>query len=187
MSLSKSYSISHLDLDSLDSIKSISDDKIGVIALHLGSFDVEPNALVELVFSVKQNAKIFILSDMPSYQEAISLLAKGIRGYANSRMLAQNLGHAVDAVEFGDIWLPPELITELIKTVKPNGASSATKQKLSKKEYEVAKLVSQGHSNIEIADALNIAERTVKSHLTTIYDKLHIKDRLALALLVKNL
>lgn len=186
MSLGKLYFISHLDLESLDSIKSIPDDKIGVIALHLDSFDVDPSALVELLFSAKQNAKIFILSDVPNHQEAISLLAKGIRGYANSRMLAKNLEHAVAAVEFGDIWLPPELITELIKTVKPNGASSGTEQKLSKKEYEVAKLVSQGHSNIEIADALNIAERTVKSHLTTIYDKLHIKDRLALALLVKN-
>lgn len=182
--LLKNYSVKCIDI--ANDAKSLGDEKIKIILLHSDSLGTDKAVLVEQAVAINPKAKIFVLSDLPNYQEAIVLLAKGISGYANSRMLAENLEHAVSAVEFGDIWIPPEFINELIKLVKPNSGSSEVKRKLSKKEYEVSKLVSQGLSNIEIADKLNIAERTVKSHLTSTYEKLHIKDRLALALLVKN-
>jgi len=182
--LSKNYSLTYFD--SLDKVK-VSGDSVRLILLHLDSFSSDRSELVEQISSQNPKAKIFALSNFPNHQEAVVLLSKGVVGYANSRMLAQNLEHALSAVEFGDIWLPPEFITELIKAVKPNGATSEIKRRLSKKEFEVAQLVSDGHTNIEIADTLNIAERTVKSHLTSIFEKLQVKDRLALALLVKNI
>ena len=182
--LLKNHSVRYIDIST--DAKSLGDEKIKIILLHSDSFGTDKSALVEQVTAINPKAKIFVLSDIPNHQEAILLLTKGIRGYANSRMLAETIEHAVAAVEFGDIWIPPEFINELIKLVKPNSGSSEIKRKLSKKEYEVAKLVSQGLSNIEIADKLNITERTVKSHLTSVYERLRIKDRLALALLIKN-
>jgi DNA-binding NarL/FixJ family response regulator len=54
--------------------------------------------------------------------------------------------------------------------------------KLSSREQEIASLVKEGLSNKEIAKHSNITERTVKAHLSSIYEKLHIKDRVALVI-----
>jgi len=54
-------------------------------------------------------------------------------------------------------------------------------KKLSEREIEVAKLIAMGDSNKVIARKLNITERTVKSHVSTIFTKLDVKDRLKLA------
>nr|WP_256473800.1 helix-turn-helix transcriptional regulator [Aliidiomarina quisquiliarum] len=55
---------------------------------------------------------------------------------------------------------------------------------LSEREADVVQLILKGYSNAEIAAALFVAERTVKDHLTNIFKKLNVKDRLQLALLV---
>ena len=57
---------------------------------------------------------------------------------------------------------------------------------LSHREAEVATLLSQGDSHKEIAEKLQITVRTVKAHASAIYSRLNIKDRLALALLLRN-
>ena len=59
-------------------------------------------------------------------------------------------------------------------------------ENLTKREYEIALLVGRGESNKQIARQLDITERTVKAHLTEIFRKLAISDRIKLALLVKE-
>jgi hypothetical protein len=53
------------------------------------------------------------------------------------------------------------------------------------KEFEVLQLVSKGYSNAKIANELNIAEVTVKKHIGSMFEKLDVKDRLSLALILK--
>ena len=57
---------------------------------------------------------------------------------------------------------------------------------LTKREIEVAKSVADGCSNREIAERLNISERTVKARLTSIFQKLDVRDRVQLALLMRG-
>ena len=59
-------------------------------------------------------------------------------------------------------------------------------EKLTKREYEIATLVGRGESNKRIANRLDITERTVKAHLTEIFRKLQITDRIKLALMMKD-
>jgi DNA-binding NarL/FixJ family response regulator len=58
---------------------------------------------------------------------------------------------------------------------------------LSEREAQVARLVAAGFSNREIADRLAITERTVKAHLTAIFEKLGLRDRLQLSLRINGL
>jgi len=58
---------------------------------------------------------------------------------------------------------------------------------LTEREVEVARLVAGGSSNREVAEQLAVTERTVKAHLTTIFEKLAIRDRLQLSLKVNGL
>jgi DNA-binding NarL/FixJ family response regulator len=57
---------------------------------------------------------------------------------------------------------------------------------LTQREYEIATLVGNGETNKQIARRLDITERTVKAHLTEVFRKLDIADRLKLALIVKG-
>jgi two-component system nitrate/nitrite response regulator NarL len=57
---------------------------------------------------------------------------------------------------------------------------------LTRMEHKVAELVARGRANLEIAADLDIAERTVKAHLTSVYEKTKTGSRLSLALLINR-
>ena len=130
---------------------------------------------------------VMVLSTTPTFEQARSVLAVGAKGYGNTMMHESYLVSACQAIQEGNIWLSPEYINLMIqelpsmpkKEINPLGA-------LSHREAEVAILLSQGDSHKEIAEKLDITVRTVKAHSTAIYYRLNIKDRLALALLLRN-
>jgi DNA-binding NarL/FixJ family response regulator len=80
------------------------------------------------------------------------------------------------------------LILDSYARAKEKDASNSGKilESLTKREREIADLVAQGQSNLEIAANLDIAERTVKAHLSSIYEKTKTGSRLNLALLINR-
>jgi len=106
---------------------------------------------------------------------------------------------AVTSVLKGDIWIQRHLVPRVIGTLvkmKPEPTqtldssktieSSALLKTLSSRESDVAKMIREGESNKIIAKSLSISERTVKAHLTSIFKKLNVPDRLHLALYIKE-
>ncbi len=65
-------------------------------------------------------------------------------------------------------------------------AENDTLARLTRRELEIARLINKGCSNKTVAKELDIAERTVKAHLSSIFDKLHVKDRLQLVVLMSG-
>ena len=129
------------------------------------------------------------LAEVPDYKQAMRLQRRGVRGYGNRHMLLANLKQAVAAVRAGQVWMPPAIITQMISSISPAEPESGQPlplEELSKREREVADLVAQGLSNQEIADKLFISVRTVKAHLTSIFSKTGCRDRLELAVGMKN-
>lgn len=133
------------------------------------------------------SAKVLLLSPMPNFSEGVTLLQQGVRGYGNSYMQKTHFCQAVATIQNDAIWIYPELMQELIvqgsKSVVSNEEVLDT---LSIRERDVAKELEKGLSNKEIALALEITERTVKAHLSSIYEKLGVNDRLALAVLLRK-
>ncbi|MEA3373642.1 MAG: response regulator transcription factor [Campylobacterota bacterium] len=131
-------------------------------------------------------SKIMVLSDAPSFAEGSKLLPLGIRGYGNTYIHLKHLTQAMITIENGAVWLYPSFMRQLI-----HGAASSSKKKsdtldrLTERERETALLVKDGKSNKEIATALDITERTVKQHMSNIFEKLGVSDRLSLAMLLK--
>ena len=80
------------------------------------------------------------------------------------------------------------LILDSYTRAKEKAVSNSEKklESLTKREREIANLISQGQSNLEIAANLNITERTVKAHLSSIYEKTKTGSRLNLALLINR-
>ena len=128
-----------------------------------------------------------VLSTTPTFEQARAYLAMGAKGYGNTMMHESYLVSAFQSIYEGNMWLSPEYITKMIQDL-PSMPKKETNPltTLSHREAEVATLLSQGDSHKEIAEKLQITVRTVKSHASAIYSRLNIKDRLALALLLRN-
>ncbi len=130
-----------------------------------------------------------VLVEVPDFGQAMRLMRRGVRGYGNRHMQPENLKQAVAAIQGGQVWMPPAIISRMINTIppaEPEPAVQAAIDQLSKREAEVAHWVAQGLSNKELADKLHISVRTVKAHLTSIFSKTGFRDRVALAIRMKN-
>ncbi len=141
------------------------------------------------MLSAKQGNKVFVLSDRPNNDEGITCLRLGCVGYANSYIAQPRLSLAIQAVASGLIWTGSSLMQHLIQSStagSTNPGENGTTQsplldKLSKREYQVAALVAEGLHNREVAQRLDITERTVKAHLSSAYAKTSTQSRLGLA------
>jgi DNA-binding NarL/FixJ family response regulator len=134
---------------------------------------------------------IIVLSDTPSDQEALAAFSAAARAYCNSHATPEVLLQIASVVEQGGLWIGESLMQRLVQATagisQPSSQSvqaAPWETKLTEREREVAKVVAAGASNKEVARQLGITERTVKAHLTTIMDKLGVRDRLQLALAV---
>lgn len=135
--------------------------------------------------------RIFAFSDEPNEREGLHLLRAGVRGYANTFMAPELLRTAVNVVLAGEIWAGRKLVELLIRAmtrVAPDEPeeSIAGLDALTERERDTARLVAQGMSNKQVAGELDITERTVKAHLSAIFQKTGIRNRLQLALMMKG-
>jgi DNA-binding NarL/FixJ family response regulator len=137
-------------------------------------------------------SKFFLLSDQPNEEEGLAFLKLGIVGYGNTYISQARLVEAVRVISGGAVWLGQKVIQQLIlesyskakEQVAPGSGQRLAG--LTRAEHKVAELVARGQSNLEIAFNLKITERTVKAHLTSIYEKTKTGSRLSLALLINR-
>ncbi len=137
--------------------------------------------------------KIVVLADRPDDKRGAAFLGLGVVGYGNSYMTAERLIAAVEAVASGTVWISQNIMQQLIGFLA-EGKDLATLEEnpgddlaiLSRRELQIAQLVAEGRSNLEIAQQLDIAERTVKAHMSSIFIKVGVRGRLQLALLVNK-
>ena len=91
-------------------------------------------------------------------------------------------------VQVGGLWLGADLMRQLVFAtagiLKRDTQVPPVLAVLSQRERDVAEAVAAGKNNKEIARDLNITERTVKAHLSAVFDKLKVRDRLHLVLVM---
>ena len=138
------------------------------------------------------DAPVVALSDEPRDEEGMGALRAGVSGYCNGYASPAVLQQVAETVLQGGVWLGQSLLQKLIATTaqslpKLAAVSSDWTLSLTEREVMVARAVASGASNKEIADQLNITERTVKAHLTAAFEKLKVRDRLQLTLLVSGI
>jgi DNA-binding NarL/FixJ family response regulator len=131
-----------------------------------------------------------VLSDAHSDNEALAAFAGAARGYCNSHAAPAILQQVGMVVHQGGIWIGESLMQRLVAqtdnlVAAPSNVNDHRVDSLTPRELEVAQAVAAGHSDREIATRLGITERTVKAHVSAILEKLEVRDRLQLALLLK--
>lgn len=135
-----------------------------------------------------ESIKIAIFRNNTNNIEGCGFLKKGYKAYAHSMSNINIIEDIIKAIQKGNIWMYPELMQFLISSVPvENQKEKELLNKLSSKELEVLELLSEGLNNSKIAQTLDLAEITVKKHISSLFKKLDKKDRLSLALFFKSI
>jgi two-component system nitrate/nitrite response regulator NarL len=139
-----------------------------------------------------------IVVDNPPLPEndQVELFKLGVHGFCQRDISSELLVKAVEAVLNGELWMQRSLVTRIIDELTQGGSSANLTNSLSTgspiecltpRELEVAQMVHKGGNNKSIARTLDISERTVKAHLSSIFRKLNIENRLHLAIFFHNI
>ncbi|MCK9491465.1 MAG: LuxR C-terminal-related transcriptional regulator [Sulfurimonas sp.] len=169
----------------LDEIEELIDLKNSVIILNYSALGSNAKNLIE---AMSQNSNlVMVLHRNPDIATAKQLLSFGAKAYGNALMRDHFINSAIETIKEGLVWLHPEFTSELINQLPQtkDKDNTLTLEKLSDREKEVAILLKDGDTYKNIAQKLEITPRTIKAHAQSIYTKLQVKDRLALALLLK--
>lgn len=150
------------------------------LAAILGALTISPTQIV------------VVLADEPSDAIIAEACALGASGCCNTHAAPEVLRQVALVVENGGLWIGQSLLQRLVGSTsrvleaRPEAKLDTWSGLLSERESQVAKLVAGGASNKEIADQLSITERTVKAHLSAIFEKLGLRDRLQLSLRING-
>ena len=168
-------------------------DSVARAVLWLDSSNLTAGDLAgEIQSAVALGRPVVVMSAIPGEAEAFSVLNAGCVGYCHVNAAQDQLQEIALVVEHGGLWMPPELMQRLLAfsmRVAPVAAAADERQlnELTARELMVADQVARGATNREIAQSLEITERTVKAHLSSIFGKLKVRDRVQLALAMNNI
>lgn len=129
--------------------------------------------------SVSPSSKVIVLTSKPDDELVVPAIRAGALSYLLKDISAAELSAAIRSAAAGKPALHPmaasRMIRELSEPAPPGG-------EISPREMEVLQLIAEGLTNKEIGARLFIAERTVKSHVTRLLEKLALRDRTQLAI-----
>jgi len=122
--------------------------------------------------------RVLVLTSFTEPAKVVPALRAGAAGYLFKDVEPEALAQAIRAVHAGQVLLEPEVASALLKGDSDDGRAGA----LTDREREVLAEIARGRSNREIARALVLSEKTVKTHVSSILTKLGLADRTQAAL-----
>ncbi|MFC5032524.1 response regulator transcription factor [Streptomyces sp. So13.3] len=126
-------------------------------------------------------ARVLIVTSFTEQRTIVPALRAGAAGYVYKDVDPEALAGAIRSVHAGHVLLQPEVADALLSQEFPGGGQGRGNA-LTEREREVLTLIADGRSNREIARALVLSEKTVKTHVSNILMKLDVSDRTQAAL-----
>jgi two-component system, NarL family, response regulator LiaR len=134
------------------------------------------------IIAENPDARILVLTSFAEDEKVFPAIKAGALGYLLKDSSPQDLLQAIRTVHRGEASLHPAIARKLMRELNQPPSLPPTTDPLTEREVEVLKQVAQGLSNDEIAEKLVVSERTVRTHVSHILDKLHLANRTQLAL-----
>lgn len=137
--------------------------------------------LAKMVRDERHRTRVILLTNGLGDADAVKALRDGVRGVVTMEMPPMQIITCIRSVHAGHTWLDaPVAHRTLERMLRQDSAVQALAETLTPQEITISRLVAEGLRNREIADRLGIREGTVKLHLHHVYQKLHLRNRMAL-------
>jgi len=161
-------------------------DKVGqllpdVVLMDLVMPKMDGIATIRHIRDLSPSTRILVLTSFSEDDKVFPAVKAGAHGYLMKDVRPAELAEAIRLVHCGEPSLHPEIAKKLMHQLA-EGEEEETREELTLRETEVLRLIAGGHSNKEIANTLYISEKTVKTHVSNILQKLHLADRTQAAL-----
>jgi DNA-binding NarL/FixJ family response regulator len=157
------------DLKSLDAVLATTTCDILLLDLQMEKWSMDE------IPRLARQTSVIMLTANESVDNGITALRMGARAIVQKRFAFETLISAIIAVADGQVWVPPAIQGALV-------IEGSTPRKLTERELEIVRFVGTGLRNSEVAERLSLSENTIKTHLTNIFDKLGVRDRMELIL-----
>ncbi len=133
------------------------------------------------------DARVIVMISNDEREKAVRAVRLGARGILFKDADPALLPKSIRKVYAGEVWIDNPILSQALESLltrpqAPSVPAETRDMKLSGREMEVVRCVAMGLRNKEVADKLGVSEATVKNHLTSIYTKLGVGDRLELIL-----
>jgi two-component system nitrate/nitrite response regulator NarL len=133
--------------------------------------------------------KIAMLTVSENDQDVMKALEAGASGYVLKGVGAQELVTMIRGVAAGESYVSPSLAARLLVAMKSSGGASTPQSALANltdREEQILRLVAKGLSNKEVGRELDLQEKTVKHHMTSILQKLQARNRVEAAVIARE-
>jgi DNA-binding NarL/FixJ family response regulator len=136
---------------------------------------------IRAILAEQPDVGVVVLTGTDGDEQVLAAVEAGALGYLAKTSEREDFLLAIRRVARGELWLPPRLTRKLLAHLKPNSGGGVS-EPLTGRETGVLNLLAKGRTNQQIAQELNIADATVRTHVSHILDKLGVSNRVEAAL-----
>ena len=168
-----------------DALEIFKNNPIDVVIMDLGLPNMNGIEATQAIHNLNKDTKIIILTSHNDEKEVLNSLKAGANAYCSKEINLQRLVQVVQSVADGAAWFDPSIAHVVLQATAKSEVVPDEKYKdydLTAREAQILKLMTEGHSNMEIAQKLVISVNTTKAHVASILQKLEVDDRLQAAL-----
>lgn len=169
-----------------DAVEVFKNNTIDLVIMDLGLPKMNGIETTQTIHSINPDAKIIILTSHNDEKEVLNSLKAGANAYCSKEINLQRLVQVVQSVSEGAAWFDPSIahiVLQATSSTKVDDKDTNYKDyDLTTREAQILKLMTEGYSNMEIAQHLVISVNTTKAHVANILQKLEVDDRLQAAL-----
>lgn len=166
-------------------IEIVKNNEIDLVIMDLGLPNINGIEATKSIRNKNKEIKIVILTSHNNEKEVLDSLKAGANAYCSKEINPKRLLEVVRSVLDGASWFDPSISHVVLKAAtNSNSADFSGKNdyNLTSRESQILKLITEGHSNSEIAKELFVSINTTKAHVASILQKLEVDDRLQAAL-----
>ncbi len=169
-----------------NAIEIFNNNNIDIIIMDLGLPNMNGIEATKQIRSSNKDVKIVILTSHNDEKEVLNSLKAGANAYCSKEINPQRLVEVVRSVAEGAAWFDPSIAHIVLKASANSptfeNENNSKDYDLTSREAQILKLMTEGYSNMEIAQMLVISINTTKAHVANILQKLEVDDRLQAAL-----
>ena len=167
-----------------EAIEIVQNNKLDAVIMDLGLPNMNGIEATKEIKSINKKIKVIILTSHSSEKEVIDSVKAGASAYCSKDINPDRLSYTVQSVIEGALWFDPKISDVVLNAIsadkKQTKINPAKEFNLTDREKEVLEYICEGLNNTEIARILDVSVNTVKVHVSSIFQKLGVEDRVQL-------